>query len=300
MKGGWNGWHGDAVVGGRVGMGVRPGTGAVAEGGWPRWGWAWVGLALMLAGRVHGVVPTVGMEGRLEVVLPVAGIEGRPVTERAKVLVRVAERYPHGTATRYDLRYVGLVPGKHDLREWLVLPGGGLATNLEPIVVEVAGLLPAKHDGALEAGAVPGLPRLGGYRAALMALGLAWGVGWAGWWMTRRREVESEPSETTTRAETLEERLRPLVESALRRELGLEGQARLERLLLGHWRHRLGWEGLPMDEALRRLRVHEEAGALVRSLEGWLHRPAGTVEVDVEVLLAPYREVVASMGEEGT
>ena len=116
-------------------------------------------LVLVLADPVRGAAPTVGMEGRVEVVLPVAGIEGRPVTERAKVLVRVAERYPHGTATRYDLRYVGLVPGKHDLREWLVLPGGGLATNLEPIVVEVEGLLPPKHDGSLVEGSGVGLPR---------------------------------------------------------------------------------------------------------------------------------------------
>jgi hypothetical protein len=116
--------------------------------------------------------------------------------------------------------------------------------------------------------------------------------------MTRRREIAVQPSGAAHREETLEDRLRPLVESALRRELGLEGQARLERLLLGHWRRRLGWEGLPMDEALSRLRGHEEAGALVRSLEAWLHRPAGTVAVDVGALLAPYREVAAPKDEE--
>jgi hypothetical protein len=97
----------------------------------------------------------------------------------------------------------------------------------------------------------------------------------------------------------LEERLRPLVDRALRRELDLEGQARLERLLLGHWRRRLGWEGLPMDEALRRLRGHEEAGALIRALESWLHRPEGVTTVDVGVLLAPYRDVAASSEGEG-
>ncbi len=279
------------------GHGLRPGTGAVPGTGTLLL-MLKLTLALALLPQAGAAVPTVGMEGRLEVVLPVDGIEGRAVTERAKVLVRVAERYPHGTATRYDLRYVGLVPGKHDLREWLVLPGGGLATNLAPIWVEVAGLLPPRHDGALAEGGDVGLPRLGGYRASLAAVGVAWVVGWAGWWMTRRKAAGGGATTALQREETLEDRLRPLVEAALRRDLGLEGQARLERLLLGHWRRRLGWEALPMDEALRRLRGHEEAGALIRSLEGWLHRPAGTVEVDVGTLLAPYREVAAPKGEE--
>lgn len=258
-----------------------------------------VAVAWFMAGTVLGGVPTVGMEGQLEVVLPVAGVEARPVTERARVLVRVADRYPHGTATRYDLRYVGLVPGKHDLRESLVLPGGGVATNLEPIVVEVAGLLPARHDGSLVQGAGAGLPRLGGYRAMLVAAAMAWGVGLAGWWFTRRKSGAETTGVVVRREETLEERLRPLVDLAVRRELGLEGQARLERLLLGHWRRRLGWEGLPMDEALRRLRGHEEAGALIRALESWLHRPEGGTTVDVVALLAPYRDVMASGGGEG-
>lgn len=258
-----------------------------------------VAVAGFFAGVVFGGVPTVGMEGRLEVVLPVAGVEARPVTERAKVLVRVADRYPHGTATRYDLRYVGLVPGKHDLRESLLVPGGGVATNLEPIVVEVAGLLPARHDGSLVPGAGPGLPRLGGYRAMLVAAGTAWVVGLAGWWFTRRKAQAETTGVVVRREETLEERLRPLVDLAVRRELGLEGQARLERLLLGHWRRRLGWEGLPMDEALRRLRGHEQAGALIRALESWLHRPEGGTTVDVVALLAPYRDVAASGEAEG-
>lgn len=143
------------------------------------------------------------------------------------------------------------------------------------------------------------MPRLGGYRAMLVAAAMAWVVGLAGWWLTRRKSGAGTTGVVVRREETLEERLRPLVDLAVRRELGLEGQARLERLLLGHWRRRLGWEGLPMDEALRRLRGHEEAGALIRALESWLHRPEGGTTVDVAALLAPYRDVMASGEGEG-
>ena len=54
-----------------------------------------------------------------------------------------------------------------------------------------------------------------------------------------------------------------------------------------------------MDEALRRLRGHEQAGALIRALESWLHRPEGGTTVDVVALLAPYRDVAASGEAEG-
>ena len=42
------------------------------------------------------------------------------------------------------------------------------------------------------------------------------------------------------------------------------------------------------------LREHDEAGPLLRRLEDWLHRPAGTAEpVDVAALLEPYQAIPA-------
>jgi hypothetical protein len=44
---------------------------------------------------------------------------------------------------------------------------------------------------------------------------------------------------------------------------------------------------------ISQLRQHAEAGALLRALEDWLHRRPGTVKVDVESALAPYRNLPA-------
>ncbi len=47
------------------------------------------------------------------------------------------------------------------------------------------------------------------------------------------------------------------------------------------------------------LREHEEAGPLLRRLEDWLHRPAGSAEpVDVAALLAPYQAIPADEEDE--
>ena len=95
-----------------------------------------------------------------------------------------------------------------------------------------------------------------------------------------------------------EEERTALKEAAARRELKPDGQAQLERLLLGYWRERLGWQSLPADEALARLRGHPEAGLLLRQLEDWLHRPPGAVTVDVDLVLAPYSRIPATPAPE--
>ena len=48
-----------------------------------------------------------------------------------------------------------------------------------------------------------------------------------------------------------------------------------------------------MADAVVRLKEHREAGALLRALEDWLHRPPGSASVDVAAVLAPYRDVPA-------
>ena len=90
------------------------------------------------------------------------------------------------------------------------------------------------------------------------------------------------------------EELRALAEAARAGDLDSEGQARLERLLLSTWRRRLGLAEVPHAEALRRLREHAEAGALLGQLEAWLHMPHPPQEIDLQSLLEPYRHVAAS------
>ena len=133
------------------------------------------------------------------------------------------------------------------------------------------------------------MPRLGGYTLTIIAIGAAWVIVVA-WLVFGRRRKEPVAVVAPSRVETFADRLRPLVERAARGELSSDGQAQLERMLVNHWRQKLGVEDLPMTEALARLKASPESGELVRALESWLHRPPGTAEVDVAALLAPYRE----------
>ena len=48
---------------------------------------------------------------------------------------------------------------------------------------------------------------------------------------------------------------------------------------------------VPPLEAMHVLRSHDQAGALLRQLEAWLHQPNPDRSMDVNELLQPYRNV---------
>jgi len=235
--------------------------------------------------------PTVGMEGQLDVALPIAGLTTKPGDHRAPLLLRVAHSQPHGTLTRYDLRYLGRVPGRHDLRDYLFTADGVAATNLPPLPVTVAGLLPNPYNGWLEEPArhVPSL--FSGYRLTLAVIFLLWILAFFGIWRSGRRAKPVASTAPVVREPTFAERLRPLVERAAAGTLSADEKATLERLLITHWQRRLNLTRASGEELILRLRQHPEAGVLLRALEDWLHRPPGRGEVRVDELLAPYQHL---------
>jgi hypothetical protein len=241
--------------------------------------------------RVDAPEPTVGMAAWIrDLVLPGSELEARPAEDDAPLVLRVAAVYRHGDAHRYDLVFYGLEPGAYDLRDWLRRRDGTSADDLPPIPVSVRSVL---APGQVEPHrlAVGDPPALGGYRRALIAAGVAWTAGLVlilAWGRRRRRAAAP-----GARAATLAEVLRPLVERALEGTLSGRERARLELALIAFWRRRLGLEGLAPHQALAALREHAEAGALLRALEDWLHRPEPRAAVDVAALLAPYRELGA-------
>lgn len=235
--------------------------------------------------------PTVGMEGQLEAALPGPRIEARPVNDKSLVVVRIAGTRPHGTLTWYDLRYIGLVPGTYDLRDYLRRQDGTNLSDLPPLEVRVVGLLPAQHLGELIEPPRNRISVAAWYRPVMGAAAVLWGVAGLGLALTRRRRRAAPVAGAPAHPPTLAERLRPLVEQAAEGRLSTDGQALLERLLIAHWRERLNLTALGHAEAMARLRDHAEAGQLLRALEIWLHCPPGGTRVDVAGLLAPYRSL---------
>jgi hypothetical protein len=241
---------------------------------------------------------TVGMPARIDqLVLPGPELEAQPIEDRrTPVVVRIAAAYPHGSAFRYDLSYYGLEPGRYDLKDYLRRKDGTPTKDLPSIPVVVEPVLPPgqvePHPLVLERS-----PFLGGYRLVVLIGGILWSAGLLAILLLGRRR-RADALAVASRPVTLADRLRPLVDAAMAGTLSDRQQAELERLLIGYWRRRLKLEHVPPARFMAALRDHEEAGPLIRQLEDWLHRPAGTAgPIDVAALLRPYQSIPADASE---
>lgn len=232
----------------------------------------------------------VGMRARIEqLVLPGTKLVVKPVDDpKAAILLRILATWPHGSEFRYDLEYVGYVAGKHDLCDWLVRADGSPADNLPKVEVQITSVLsPLNIEPHTPDPVEP--PKLGGYGTLLTVAIVLWVVGLIAIVFVGRRRAAA--AAMGSRPATLAERLRPMVESAMQGQLDPAGRAELERLLLAHWRERIGLDTQRTAQAVATLRAHPEAGGLLRQLEDWLHRPEPPKDIDVSALLAPYRDV---------
>lgn len=244
---------------------------------------------VLVAALAAEPAPSVGVEGRLEVVLPVADLAARPASAKAPLVLRVAGRAAAAEGTRYDLRWLGSVPGDYDLAVHLIDPRGAPVAGLPAIPVRVRSLLADDHDGGLATNAVP-MPRLGGYRAALAVAAAAWVACGVALLVRRRRQVTPV---AVAPAPTAAEQLADLIGRAADGRLDTDGRARLERLLVAAWRTRLGLDGLSADAARARLRADPAAGALLARIDAWLHVPPGRRTADLPALLADHRSGTA-------
>lgn len=239
----------------------------------------------------------VGMRARVEqVVIDGPELVAKPVTAAAPLVVRVLATYPHGSEFRYDLEYYGLDPGRYDLVRFLQTKAGAAAAATTEVSVEIVpGLPPGQVTPNALAPKPP--PSVGGYHDWLSVGVTAWLVGLCVLLFGYRRKTAA--TSASTAPVSLADRLRPMVQAAADGKLDDQGKAELERLLLAFWRRRLALEDLKADAAMARLRADADAGALLRQLEAWLHRPGPRAAVDVAALLQPYRHVAATTVEGG-
>jgi len=236
----------------------------------------------------------IGIEGQVSVALPRPDYRPRPLDDRTELILRVESvTAVAGGQHRYDFYYIGLEPGPYNLADYLMRPDGSRPDELGDIRIHVRALLPEDHDGQLNAYQPRAFPWIGGYRAFLGTLGVLWIGGIVAYAYFSRRKRPVVAPVILTPPPSLADRLRPLVEAAAAGQITPDGQARLERLLMGYWREKLNLPELRMAEALMRLKEHAEAGALLRALERWLHRPGGVSQEEVTALLRPYQQIPA-------
>lgn len=235
---------------------------------------------------------TVGMRAYIEqVVLEGSELVPAPADTSTQVVVRVVKTWPHGQHLRYDLEWVGFEEGRYDLLDYLIRKDGSPATSLPSIEVKVVSLLPAEafEPSDIDPAATA---RLDGYSTTQIVTGVFWVAGLlAILFVGRKRVVKPAPLPPPP---TLADRLRPMVEMVANGEADTAQKAELERLLVAFWRVRLDLGSVRAVDAIMAIRRHDEAGALLRQVEAWLHAPVPpTKSMDLAGLLRPYGSVTA-------
>ncbi|MEK7949254.1 hypothetical protein [Luteolibacter soli] len=221
-----------------------------------------------------------------EIYIPGGEVKAKPRRDRQPpLMVRVVEVKPAKDGFRYDFEVQGLDAGSYNLAEFLEAPAG---TVIPAIPLEITSGLPPGlvNPNKNQAGE---LPKLGGYRTKMMVFGGLWVAGFVSILLWRKKSSLAAGTDAAAGA-SLTERLRPLVGAAAKGELSSDDRARLERLVIGHWRERRpDIAAMAPAEAMMKLRNDADASPLVLALERWLHAPSNTTSPgDIEKLLAPY------------
>jgi hypothetical protein len=248
-------------------------------------------IVLLLGSAISLAVPSqrVGLPQEIrEIYIPGGEVTPKPRRDRKPPLsVRLLEMKPAKDGHRYDFEVQGLEPGHHNLAHFLEAPEG-----------TVIPAIPLEITSALEPGlvrpheiATGELPELGGYRTTMIILGSVWVAGLAAILIWRKKKPLADGAGVVI-PPTLAERLRPLVDQAAKGNLPSEDRAKLERLVIGHWRQRLpDIAALSPAEAMMQLRTDPQASPLILAMERWLHsRDSHASAADIEALLAPYSE----------
>jgi len=250
----------------------------------------------------------IGLEKDLSVTLERGDYRPKPMDDRTPLILRLESVKPEDADHFvYQFHYIAFEPGSYKLSDYLSQPDGTAAhlateTSIETGPIHVDSILPPNFQGELNPFGPRPFPWFGGYRVMLGGLAVLWLCGLPALiWLGRKKKAVVEEV-IVPPLPTYAERMRPFVEAAAAGTLTTADQAKLERLMTGYWREKIGKPGQRMAGMLADLKKDPEAGALLRSMEQWLHHPGSISRAEIDRLLEPYGRpaTTVTVGQEVT
>jgi hypothetical protein len=200
----------------------------------------------------------------------------RPYRRGASVNVRIAEEAQQGTSRVYDVRYVVSLPGEFDLMEYLASTDGSALGDLPPF--KVCGTTTLTKDIETRICEIEdvGVHIWHWYYETLAGLGVVWALWLAGLVFIGRPKRPPKPAPPPPEP-SLAELIARYLEALAQGDLPIEDKARLEILLLKHWRERLSLPNGRMADSCRQIRRDATVGRAYEAVESWLHDPSDRI-----------------------
>lgn len=196
----------------------------------------------------------------------------RPYRRGASVSVRIAHEAEQDGVRIYDVRYVVAMPGEFDVMDYLAAADGSELRQLPSFRVRGQTSMTKDIETRIREIEDVRVRIWHGYYETLVALGGVWLL-WLGGLIWIGRPARAPAAEQSPPEPTPAEQIAALLAALARGELTVEGKARLELLLLCHWRERLAIGDERLAGACRRIAADARLGPVYRAMETWLHDP---------------------------
>ena len=197
----------------------------------------------------------------------------RPYRRGASVNVRIADEAQSGPLRVYDVRYLVTQPDKwFDLRDYLTAADGSKLDDLPSFEVR---RLDESHQGHRNANPRDRRGRHSHLALVLRVAGRAGGaVGIVADGIDLHRPAQACAAAPRPPPEpSLAQQIARYLEALARDGLPVADQARMEILLLRHWREQLSLRDQRMAAACRSIERDDRVGRAYAAVEAWLHDP---------------------------
>jgi hypothetical protein len=197
----------------------------------------------------------------------------RPYRRGASVNVRIADEVQAGAMRVYDVRYVVNLPGEFVLTEYLMSVDGRPIDDLPAFRVRGLTSLTKDIETRIREIEAVGVHIWHWYYETLVGLGIAWVLWLVGLILVGRPKRPPAPEPLPPEPSLVDQIVR-FLQALSQGKLSVDEQARLELLLLRHWRERLSLQQRRMRAACLEMRRDGTVGQAYQALQDWLHNPA--------------------------
>jgi len=211
----------------------------------------------------------------------------QPYRRGVAVNLRIVNAVHKGDLRTYDIRYMINRAGEYDIMSYLTARDGSALENLPSFTVQGLDSLSETMDHRIREVQAMGIDIWHHYeklKTGAIALWILWLLLLIFW--PRRRPATEEAPIVASRS--FHEILREFLDQVKAHTINDEQKRQMEAMLFSWWRDQATCDG-DMYQVIRRIDGDPNLGGAYRTLETWLHNPAGRVSgEDLVQALTPY------------